>query len=157
MRQHRLIALLVALTAVLAIPAIGTTASADKVRGPACGDITLWDSTQAGPPAYGGTEGGAAVVDSLLTTAKPSCSGFVYTISLYTDTSQTTLIATQPFNGDGLTSQFAWQHNFTSDAPHSVCVVATSMRSNGHVIDAAPNSGCYTLIINTSGGGHGLD
>ena len=156
MRQHRLIALLVALAAVLAIPAIGTTAPGDRVRGPACGDITLWDSTQAGPPAYGGTEGGAAVVDSLLTTAKPSCSGFVYTISLYTDTSQTTLIATQTFNGDGLTSQFAWTYNFTA-APHSVCVVATSTRSNGHVIDAAPNSGCYPLIINTSGGGSGLN
>jgi hypothetical protein len=31
------------------------------------------------------------------------------------------------------------------------------MRSNGHVIDAAPNSGCYPLIINTSGGGSGLN
>jgi hypothetical protein len=156
MRQHRLIALLVGLAALLAVPAIGTTAPGDQVRGPACGDITLWDSTQAGPPAYGGTEGGAAVVDSLLTTAKPSCASAVYTISLYTDTSQTDLIASQTFNGDGVTSEFAWTYDFTSGAPHSVCVVATSTRS-GHVIDAAPNSGCYPLIINFSGGGSGLN
>jgi hypothetical protein len=154
MRQHRTIALLVALAALLVIPATGTTAPADQVRGPGCGDITLSDSTGQ-LPAYRGTEGGAATVEALLTTAKPSCSSGVYTISLYTDTSQTTLIDSRTFTGDDVTSEFLATFSLTS-APDSVCIVATSTRS-GHLIDAAPNSGCFELVINSSGGGSGIN
>jgi hypothetical protein len=155
MRQHRTIALLLALAALLAIPATGTSAPDDQVRGPGCGDIVLSDSSGTGLPAYGGTEGGAATVDSLVTTAKPSCSGVVYTVSLYTDASQTNLIDSRTFNGDDVTSQFPASFSLTN-APHSVCIVATSVRG-GHLIDAAPNSGCFPLVINSSGGGSGIN
>jgi hypothetical protein len=156
MRQHRKIALFIALAAALLVPAVGASAPADQVRGAPCGDITLWDSAQSGPPAYGGTEGGAATVDALLTTAKPSCAGFVYTITLYTDTTESSTIALAVFMGDGVTSSFAWQYNFSTGAPHSVCIAATSTQ-NGRVVDAAPNSGCFTLTIGASGGGSGLN
>lgn len=156
MRQHRTMALLAALAALLLLPATGTTAPADPVHGPGCADITLSDSSQSGPPAYRGTEGGSATVDSLITAAKPSCSGVVYTISIYTDASQSTLIASMPFNGDDTTSAFPWSYTFATGAPHSVCVAATSSRG-GHLIDAAPNTGCFTLVINSSGGGSGIN
>src|SRR5262245_56182571 len=142
MRQHRTIALLGALAALLVIPATGTTAPADQVRGPGCGDITLTDSSLAGVAAYACTEAGAATVA-------------VYTASLYTTTTQTTLVAPpRTFTADDGTTQFPASFSLTA-APHSVCIVATSTRDN-HLIDAAPNSGCFELVINFSGGGSGL-
>jgi hypothetical protein len=156
MRQHRMIAFLVALAAALVVPALGASAPADPVHGAPCGNITLSDSTQSGPPAYSGTEGGAATVDALLTTAKPSCAGFVYTITLYTDSTQSSTIDSVTFTGDGVTSSFPWQYTFATGAPASVCIAATSMQ-NGRLVDAAPNSGCATIAINSSGGGSGLN
>jgi hypothetical protein len=164
MRQQRIIFLLVALAAVLAIPAVGTTAAPiDSVKGPGCGDINLRDSADSGPPAYRGTEEGSATVDAVLATAKPSCSALAYTIYIYTDTTQATLIDSMTFNGNGA-STFAWTYTFAANAPHSVCVAATSTR-DGRIVDAAPNdftpgstgSGCYTLVINTPPGGSGLN
>lgn len=157
MRQHRTIALFIALAAALLVPAVGASAPpTDQVRGAPCGDITLWDSSLSGPPAYGGTEGGAATVDALLTTAKPSCAGFVYTITLYTDTTESSTIASASFIGDGVTMSFAWQYNFSTGAPHSVCIAAASTQ-NGRLVDPAPNSGCFTLTIGSAGGGSGLN
>src|SRR5256885_11335609 len=82
MRHYRLIALVVALAAALAIPAAGTTAPGDQVKGPACGDITLWDTELAGPPVYTTRPSGTATVYAMLTTAKPSCSNMTYTITV---------------------------------------------------------------------------
>jgi hypothetical protein len=155
MRQHRITALLVALAAALAVPATGATAPGDIVRGPGCGNITLWDTEQAGPPVYRGTEGGSATVGASLTTAKPSCSGFNYTISVYTDATQTTLIDSFTFAGDDSTSTFTYTYTFPSGAPRSVCIKAESTR-DGRVIDAAPNSGCEVVVINSSGGQSGI-
>ena len=155
MRQHRTIALLVALAALLVVPATGTTAPPDPVHGNSCGDITLSDSAQSGAPAYSGTEGGSATVDALITTAKPSCSGVVYTISFYTDAAHTTSIS-KTFAGDDVTSAFAWSYTFATGAPHSVCIFATSSRG-GHVIDAAPNTGCRDISLGSSGGGSGIN
>jgi hypothetical protein len=158
MRHFRLIALLVVIAAALSLPAVGTGASGDKVRGNACGDITLWDPSQAGPPVYttrtptGGT--GAATVYALLTTAKPSCGGTTYTISVY-DATGATLLNQQTFTGDDTTSSFSYSFSPTG-APSQVCIVATSAR-DGHVIDSAPDSGCYIMALDTSPGGSGLN
>lgn len=154
MRQHRRIALLVAIAAALAIPATGAAAPADPVHGPACGDIVLSDPDQSGPPVYSGTEGGTATVYALVSTEKPSCTGLVYTFSVY-DASGTTLLDSQTASGDGVTSSFSFTYT-TTDAPQNVCVTATSSRG-GHVIDAAPNSGCFVLALNASGGQSGIN
>lgn len=163
--RYRAIALIAALAAVFVLPATGRTAPpTDPVRGSACGDIVFSDSDSSGPPAYRGTEGQSATVDALLTTAKPSCSGMVYTMYIYTDTTQATQIDSRVFNGDGVTSAFSWLYTFQTGAPHSVCVGATSTRE-GRIVDAAPSSftpgssgsGCYSLVINSSGGGSGLN
>jgi hypothetical protein len=155
MRQHKLIALLAVVGAALAIPATAATAPGDVVRGPACGNITLWDTEQSGPPVYRGTEGGSAMVGASLTTAKPSCSGFTYTIYIYDESGQN-LIASVTFVGDDATSLFTWTYTFATGAPHAICIKADSTR-DGRVIDAAPNSGCEVLIINASGGASGLN
>lgn len=150
----RTITALAVLTVALVIPATGATAPADPVRGPACGDITLWDPDQAGPPVYR-TVGGAATVFSSLTTAKPSCSGLVYTVTVY-DAGGTTVLGTQTFNGDDAASEFQSAISPTG-GPTQVCIAATSMSRNGKVIDAAPNSGCFPLSLDTSPGGSGLN
>ena len=161
MRRQRIIFLLVALAAVLAIPAVGTTAPRDQVRGPGCGDITFWNWDQSDVPQYthrtptGGT--GPATVYSSITTAKPSCTGFVYTVTVvYTDSAQQQQTVSQTVDGDGTTSLFSFTYSPPGE-PSQVCVSATSSR-DGHVVDAAPDSGCATLILDgASSGGSGLN
>ena len=159
MRQRRLMVFLIALAGLLLVPAVGTTASGDKVKGPGCGDITLWNSDQSGPPLYstGNPQGSTpATVYATLTTAKPSCSGYAYTISIYTDGTQQTLITSQTFTGDDARSSFSWTYS-PLDAPAQVCIAATSMHNN-HVIDSAPDTGCAILVLDGgSGGGSGLN
>jgi hypothetical protein len=157
--RPRIIFLLVALSAVLAIPAVGTTAPGDQVRGPGCGDITFWNSDQTGPPQYstGNPQGSTpATVYGTITTAKPSCSGFVYTISVYADATQQATLTTQTFNGDDATSLFSFTYS-PPGAPSQVCVATTSMR-DGHLVDAAPDTGCAILVLDGGiGGGSGLN
>jgi hypothetical protein len=154
MGHYRLIALLVGLAAALAVPAAGSSAPADQVRGPGCGDITLWDPDQAGPPVYSTFGGTPPTVSGLLTTAKPSCGGATYTFSVY-DESGTTLLGSQTFTGDDATSSFSLSVVPTG-GPSRVCIAGASAR-DGHVIDVAPNTGCYVLALDTSPGGSGLN
>ena len=164
MRQYRIIALLVAFAAALSIPALGATAPSDSVRGPACGDITLSNPDESGPPLYTTRDPNnpSATTDptvyALLTTGKPSCSGAVYTITLsWTDSAGDPQTYTQVYTGDGLTSSFSFTYTFSAtSAPSQVCISATSA-IHGHVVDAAPNSGCGTLTLNGgTGAGSGF-
>ena len=151
----RTIALLVLLTAALALPATGATApGGDKVTGGPCADITVYDPDQAGPPVYTTRPAGTATVYALLTTAKASCSGAAYTVTVY-DASGTAVLDSQTFTGDGSTSSFSYTFS-PAGAPSQVCIAATSMKG-GKVNDAAPNTGCYGMVLDTSPGGSGLN
>jgi hypothetical protein len=160
MRHYRIVALLVALGAALSIPAVGATAPGDQVKGSACGDITLWNGDQSGPPQYtthlaGGATGPATVYASI-TTAKPSCSNFTYTVTVYSDATQQTTLDFKTVNGDGSTGPLQYTYS-PAGAPAQVCIAATSMR-DGHVVDAAPDSGCAILVLDGgSGGASGLN
>lgn len=145
--------LLAALAAALVLPASAVTAPADPVKGPPCGDITLWDDIQSGPPAYS-TFSGPATVYASITTAKPSCAAMTYTFIVY-DATGATPLSTQWFTGDGSTSTFQFTYS-PPGAPTQVCVAATSSR-DGKVIDAAPNSGCEVRTLDDTGGQSGLN
>src|SRR4051794_30695801 len=104
MNHFRLFALLVVATAALALPVAATTAPADQVKGPACGDITLGDDIQSGPPAYTTLRNSIpATVFASLATAKPSCAKATYTIAVY-DSTGTSLLTSQTYIGDGSAS-----------------------------------------------------
>jgi hypothetical protein len=155
MRQFRLIVFIAAVATAIALPVAATSAPGDQVRGPACGDITLWDDIQAGPPAYNSRLTGTATVYASVTTAKPSCARATYTISVY-DASGTTLLTSQTYSGDDVTSTFQFTYS-PPGAPSQVCIAATSNR-DGKVIDEAPNGGgCYVLALDFSPGGSGLN
>jgi len=155
MQHYRLIVLLAVVAAALSLPVAGSSAPIDQVKGPACGDITLWDPDQAGPPVYTTQRGTApATVFALLTTAKPSCSSMTYTISVY-DATGTTLLNSQTFQGDDTSSSFSYSFS-PAGAPSQVCISATRTR-DGHVVDSAPNSGCFSLSLDTSPGGSGIN
>jgi hypothetical protein len=151
----RTITALAVLTIALVIPATGATApGGDKVKGGPCADITVWDPDQAGPPVYTTRPFGTATVYAQLTTAKPSCSGDTYTITVY-DASGTTVLDSQTFTGDGTTSSFSYSFS-PSGAPSQVCIAASSNK-DGKVLDAAPDAGCYVMVLDTSPGGSGLN
>ena len=159
MRHYRLIALLLVVAAALVIPATGATAPIDQVRGPACADITLFGPDGSGNPVYttrqaGTTTPGPATVYAALTTAKPSCSGFTYTITVY-DATGTTVLDSQTFAGDDTSSSFSYSFS-PPGGPSEVCISATSSRDE-KVIDAAPNSGCVVIALDTSPGGGGFN
>jgi hypothetical protein len=155
MKHFRLIAFLIVVAAALGLPVAATTAPVDQVKGPPCGDITFWDDVQSGPPAYSTNHGTAPpTVFASLTTAKPSCAKATYTISVY-DATGTTLLTSQTYLGDGTTSVFQFTYS-PPGAPQQVCVSASSSR-DGKVIDAAPNSGCFVLVLDASGGQSGLN
>jgi hypothetical protein len=152
----RTITVLAVLTVALVIPATGATAPDDPVKGPGCGDIIFSDpdGAEGGPPVYR-TIGGTPTVFSAVTTAKPSCSGFTYTVTVY-DASGTTVLGMQTFSGDDATSEFQSAVSPTG-GPSQVCVAATSTTRNGKVVDAAPNVGCFSLVLEISPGGSGLN
>src|SRR5256885_15380907 len=119
MRHYRLTAPVAALAAAPAIPAAGSSPPSDQVKGPAWGDITLFDPDQAGPPVYS-SRSGTATVYALLTTAKPSCSNMTYTITVY-DAGGTTPLNSQQFAGDDATSSFSYSFS-PAGAPSHVCI-----------------------------------
>jgi hypothetical protein len=151
----RTITALAVLTVALVLPATGATApGGDKVKGGPCADITVWDPELAGPPVYTTRPAGTATVYAQLTTAKPSCSGTPYTITVY-DASGTTVLNSQTFTGDGTTSSFSYAFS-PPGAPSQVCIAASSNK-DGKVLDAAPDTGCYVMVLDTSPGGSGLN
>ena len=151
----RTITLLAVLSMALVIPATGVTApGGDKVKGGPCADITVWDPDQAGPPVYTTRPVGTATVYALLTTAKASCNGTPYTITVY-DASGTNVLNSQTFIGDGSTSSFSYSFS-PSGAPSQVCIAASSDK-DGKVLDAAPDTSCYVMGLDISPGGSGLN
>src|SRR4051794_13555367 len=152
MKHFRLLVFLIVATAALALPVAATTAPVDQVKGPACGDITLFDDVQGGPPAYTTFTPTPTVYASLMT-AKPSCAKTTCTISVYDSTGA--LLTSETNMGDGSTSTFLFTYS-PPNGPQQVCISASSSR-DGKVIDAAPNSGCYVLALNSPPGGSGLN
>jgi hypothetical protein len=75
-------------------------------------------------------------------------------ISVY-DASGMNLLGSQSFNGDDATSSFLVEIVLTG-GPDQICIGAASARDE-HVIDLAPNSGCFPLALGPSGGGSGLN
>jgi len=134
--MRKFIALAVLVGAVLVLPA---TLSAAGAQGPACTDVVGGDGTTGGfiadlaaAPCTFGSEG-------LVT----------YTFYVYTDSTMTTLLSsTTSYTPIGTNSLgFA----VGSDSDGQVCVVLTTSIAN-HVADRAPDTGCWTVTTNGSGG-----
>lgn len=158
MRQHRFVPLLIALAALLAIPASGIGARpTDRVAGPPCADIVLSNQDFSAGPLYttrNPTPGGPATAPTLyaqltIDGGVASCSGVTYTIYVYaTDANgdNRTFLTSQQYTGDGTTSDFgAFTYVPPSPAPTHLCVYAESKRG-GHVIDTAPEGGCDSTL-----------
>ena len=170
MRQHRRIALLVAGAAALALPASGVSAQpSDRVAGPRCGNIVLSNEDGSGPPLYStgrptGSTPATLYADLSIDGGAASCSGVTYTIYVYaTDAAgdNATFLTSQPYNGDGTTSDFGLFTYQPPGAPTYLCVYAESVNVGGHVIDTAPNGGCDSIaepivLDGASGGGGGF-
>ena len=145
------IAALAGLVAVaLGMPAIGTSAPPDATGKP-CMDIFVASPSYTSATA---TPGETATFAATLTTpSAPSCAGAVYTVTVVHDGQTSTFT----FVGDGTTDE--WPISLTiENAPAEICVSATSRpnsRSNS-VADHAPDTGCGTFELSTSGGASGM-
>jgi hypothetical protein len=168
MRQHRLVPVLLALAALLAIPASGIGAPpTDRVAGPPCANIVLSNQDFSGPPLYstGNPQGSTpATLYAQLTIngGVASCSGFTYTIYVYsTDATgdNPTFVTSQTYTGDGTTSDFGPFTYRPAGAPPYLCVYAESKMATGRVIDTAPEGGCDSilqpLVLDGGSGGAG--
>jgi hypothetical protein len=143
-------ALAVATAATLGVPAAAVSARPGDAKGPLCSDIFV---TVSFANATGTPDQPATVQWTLTTQQAPSCSGAVYTVRVF-DSTGTTLLGGGQYTGDGATDAFS--DFFTiAEAPSSVCVSATS-EVRGRVTDSAPDSGCQTVPLTTSGGASGM-
>jgi hypothetical protein len=156
MRQHRLVPLLVALAALLAVPASGIGAPpTDRVPGPPCADIVLSNQDFSAGPLYstGNPQGSTpATLYAQLTIdgGVASCEGYTYTIYVYaTDASgdTRTLLTSMTYTGDGTTSDFGAFTYVPPGAPTYLCVYAESKQPTGRVIDTAPEGGCDSTLL----------
>ena len=138
------------------IPAVSTSAPSKDYTGKACMDIFVFSPSYISANAIPGET--ATFQATPATPSAPSCAGAVYTINVvYTDTTGTTYTKTTSFIGDGSTAE--WPYIITiENAPASICVNATSQpnsKSNSFA-DRAPDAGCQTMQLATSGGASGF-
>lgn len=143
-------ALAVATAAALGLPAGAVSARPGDAKGPLCSDIFVTVSFANAT----GTPGQSATVQWTLTTPQaPSCPDAVYTVTIF-DATGTTILGGGRYIGDGATDAFSGFF-MIAEAPSSVCVSATST-VRGRVTDSAPDSGCQTVPLTTSGGASGM-
>jgi hypothetical protein len=144
------IAALAASAVALGLPAAAVSARPGDARGPLCSDIFVTVSFANAT----GTPGQPATVQWTLTTPQaPSCPDAVYTVRVF-DATGTTILGGDQYTGDGATDAFSGFFTI-AEAPSSVCASATS-EVRGRVTDNAPDSGCQTVPLTTSGGASGM-
>ena len=87
-----------------------------------------------------------------------ACKNITYTMTVLVSDTDSTPIATvdgisEPGAADGSTPprvQFRTDHTtFPNPAPTEVCVVITTSKSNGTVLDSAPDTGCVPLLLDS--------
>jgi len=148
----------ICVTALVVAVSPASTAKIDDVHGgPVCADIT----NNSGIASY---ENGTLTF--VIGTAAPSCRGITYTVYAYDDTGEHTVLlgtgsatgnkSASP-DGDGSGFVFVTVPIDTSAATtqDSFCIVATS--SDDRVFDRAPDTGCISFPVSSSGGQGGFN
>jgi hypothetical protein len=140
---------------VVAVSPASTAKIDDTNGGPVCADIT----NDSGVSDYSNS-----TLTFVLSTVAPSCRGLTYTVSAYDDTTGVLLgTGSAPGNKtpqiDGSGFVFVTVPIDTSKAStdpiESFCIVATS--GDDRVFDRAPDAGCISFPVSSSGGQSGFN
>jgi hypothetical protein len=110
----------------------------DPVKGGACADITADGQYADRFPTNAPDQQFAPTVFGTIDTAKASCSGITYSLSVYATGPSPARLGYDSETGDGSSSHFDLSAEVTG-APATVCIVFAS--SNGdRTLDPAPNT-----------------
>jgi hypothetical protein len=143
----RICALLLVIAALgVAVPASAAPSTSD-VKGNQCLDIA---------DGKGLSDDGNLAVRLIL--SKPSCSSALYTLAIYDDETSTEPLMVLQQRGDGAVDPvdgpvvdfLAFVADDTTDGYS--CVVATTSRNSGRVIDRGPDEGCFEVYDPDTGG-----
>lgn len=153
--RKSVIAVTVGLVGMLAAAPVATAAPFDSDTGRACADIDGARVNYQSLPVEDPAPTGAEVLAEMDLRAA-ACKNLSYTMAVYEGMEETGTPVTASGVPVALTNagkpgvQFQtpvpW---FNLDPPDFVCVVFTTSRSNGGVVDRAPDSGCVALDINS--------
>lgn len=154
--RKSVIAVTVALVGMLVAAPAATAAPGDSDTGRACADIDGARVNYQSLPVENPVPTGAEVLADVDLRA-PACKGVNYTMAVYSGTTEsgdpvtTSGVPVPQTNAGKPGVQFQtavpW---FSLTPPDFVCVVLTTSKSNGGVIDRAPDAGCIALDINSS-------
>jgi hypothetical protein len=145
MKRFTLLAVVLAAVAALAVTPLAS--GFGDAKGPPCGDII--NGGQRNVDGYVGTLGGSATFDFSMDLSAPSCSGKL-TYTFYVSAGGGAFTAAAGTT-DG-TSRVIMPQQTYSSAPNSVCVYAEATKPNGGVADRAPDSGCFSYVLNEAPG-----
>jgi hypothetical protein len=154
-RKLLAVAAMCAAALVVAVSPASTAKIDDTHGGPVCADIT----NNSGVSDY--SDG---TLTFALGTAAPSCRGITYTVYAYDDTTGVLLGTgsatgnkTPQHDGSGfvLVTVPIDTSSASTDPIESFCIVATS--SDDRVFDRAPDSGCISFPVSSSGGQSGFN
>lgn len=157
--RKSVVAVAVGLVGLLAAAPVATAAPSDSDTGRPCADIDGARVNYQSLPIEDPAPTGAEVLAEMDLRAS-ACKNLSYTMAVYQGTSEVGIPVTAAGIPVALTNagkpgvQFQtpvpW---FNLDPPDFVCVVFTTSRSNGGVVDRAPDSGCVALDINSTAAG----
>jgi hypothetical protein len=153
-RKLLAVAAMCAAALVVAVSPASTAKIDDTHGGPVCADIT----NNSGISDYSN-----GTLTFVIGTVAPSCRGITYTVSAFDDVNHSVLLGTGSAVGnktaqqDGsgfvvVTVPIDTSKALTQD---SFCIVATS--SDDRVFDRAPDSGCISFPVSSSGGQTGFN
>lgn len=157
--QKVVVAVTVGIVGVLAAAPVATAAPPDTDTGRACADIDGARVNYQSLPIEDPAPTGAEVLAEMDLRAA-ACKNLSYTMAVYEGLEEigTPVMASgipvaltnagKP--GVQFQTPVPW---FDLDPPDFVCVVFTTSRSNGGVVDRAPDSGCVSLDINSTAAG----
>jgi hypothetical protein len=153
-RKLLAVAAMCAAALVVAVSPASTAKIDDTHGGPVCADIT----NNSGISDYSN-----GTLTFAIGTAAPSCRGITYTVYAYDDTNHAVLLGSGSATGnktpqpDGSGYVLVTVPIDTSKATtqDSFCIVATS--SDDRVFDRAPDSGCISFPVSSSGGQTGFN
>lgn len=149
--RKSVIAVTVALVGMLVAAPMANAARSTGDTKKACADIVEGRATYVSVPDA--TNATGAEVRAQMDLGAAACKNIAYTMTVLASDTDLTVLATAsgvpvPAATDGSTPpRVEFSSAFSLPAPSGVCVIITTSKSNGTVLDSAPDTGCVPLPL----------
>lgn len=150
--RKSVIAVTVGLVGMLVATPMATAAQSTGDAKKACADIV--EGRAAYQSVFEGTTITGSQLQAQMDLGAAACKNVTYTMTVLASEIDPTVLASTlgapvPAAADGSPPRVVFSSGFSLPAPAGVCVVITTSKSNGTVLDRAPDVGCIAIALDS--------